>query len=127
MPKLLLVEDDEYSREMLSRRLLRRGFEVLLAADGEEACAKAPQEQPDLILMDLRLPPGMMSGFDATRLLKAAPETRATPPPALPGDAVEDQGALALAVGCNDYDPNPVVLNRLLKKIKKLLQRKPPP
>src|SRR5262249_21147155 len=124
MPKVLLVEDDEYNREMLARRLLRRGFEVLEAGDGEEACARARLEKPDLILMDLRLPPGM-SGYDATRCLKAAPETRSIPILALTGDAVEARCALALEVGCDDYDTKPVVLNRLLEKIQGLLQRKP--
>src|SRR5947209_13063299 len=100
MPKVLLVEDDEFSREMLTRRLRRRGFEVLTAADGEEGCARAREERPDLILMDLRLPPGLMSGFDATRRLKEAPETRAIPVLALTGDAVKDQCELALEVGC---------------------------
>jgi CheY-like chemotaxis protein len=126
MPRVLLIEDDDYNREMLARRLLRRGFEVLEAADGEEGCTRASQDLPDLILMDLRLPPGRMSGFDATRCLKAAPETRSIPILALTGDAVEARCALALEAGCDDYDTKPVVLNRLLDKMQKLLQRKSP-
>ena len=125
MPKILLIEDLEENRVMLTRRLVRKGFEVVAAVDGEEGCARARDERPDLILMDLGLPG--ISGYDATRLLKAAPETRSIPILALTARAMPDDLARAREAGCDDCDTKPVELPRLLEKIETLLQRKSPP
>ena len=125
MPKILLIEDLEENRVMLTRRLVRKGFEVVTAVDGEEGCARARDEHPDLILMDLGLPG--ISGYDATRLLKAAPETQSIPILALTARAMPDDLARAREAGCDDCDTKPVELPRLLEKIETLLQRKSPP
>ena len=125
MPKILLIEDLEENRVMLTRRLVRKGFEVVAAVDGEEGCARARDERPDLILMDLGLPG--ISGYDATRLLKAAPETQSIPILALTARAMPDDLARAREAGCDDCDTKPVELPRLLEKIETLLQRKSPP
>ena len=125
MPKILLIEDLEENRVMLTRRLVRKGFEVVAAVDGEEGCARARDERPDLILMDLGLPG--ISGYDATRLLKAVPETQSIPILALTARAMPDDLARAREAGCDDCDTKPVELPRLLEKIETLLQRKSPP
>jgi CheY-like chemotaxis protein len=122
MPKVLLIEDLEENRVMLVRRLQSRGFEVVAAVDGEEGCARARAEQPELILMDLGLPG--ISGYDATRQLKADPETRSIPILALTARAMADELARAREAGCDDCDTKPVDLPRLLDKIRKLLERK---
>jgi len=117
MPRILLVEDDEMSRDMLSRRLARKGFEVVIAADGEQGVAHARSAAPDLILMDLNLP--ILDGWEAARKLKASPETRAIPIIALTSHAMEGERAKALAAGCDDYDTKPVEFSRLMEKIRK--------
>jgi CheY-like chemotaxis protein len=120
MPKVLLVEDNEMNRDMLSRRLQRKGFEVVMALDGAEGVAMAQSENPDLILMDMSLP--VMSGWDATRSLKSAPSTRAIPVIALTAHAMESDRQKAKEAGCDDYDTKPINLPVLLKKIDDLLQ-----
>jgi len=119
MPKLLLVEDNEMNREMLSRRLIRKGFEVSIAVDGLEGVALAASCLPDLILMDMSLPG--IDGWEATRRLKADAGTRAIPVIALTAHAMSDDRAKALAAGCDEFDTKPVDLPRLLGKIHHLL------
>ena len=119
MPKILLVEDNEMNRDMLSRRLTRRGLEVLIAADGAEGIAMATAEQPDLILMDMSLP--VLDGWEATRLLKAAANTQSIPVIALTAHAMTGDQQKCLAVGCDDYDTKPVEFVRLMGKIQALL------
>ena len=120
MPKILLVEDNEMNRDMLSRRLTRNGFEVVVAIDGAQAVAMAAAESPDLILMDMSLP--VMDGLEATRQVKAAPATRSIPVIALTANALVEDRERALAAGCDDFDTKPVELPRLLEKIKNRLQ-----
>lgn len=115
MPKILLIEDDEMSQDMLSRRLDRRGYQVVCAANGEQGVALAQSERPDLILMDLSLP--VLDGWEATRRLKADPATQAIPVIALTAHAMVDDQAKALAAGCDDYDVKPVDFPRLLAKV----------
>ncbi len=122
MPKLLLVEDNELNRDMLSRRLIRRGYEVLIAVDGAEGVALAQAHSPDLVLMDMTLP--VMSGWDATRALKSEEKTSKIPVIALTALAMVGDREQALAAGCDDYDTKPVDLARLLEKIEALLTRK---
>ena len=119
MSKILLVEDNETNRKMLSRRLVKRGYEVILAVDGESSLTMAESEAPDLILMDMSLP--ILDGWEATRRLKAAPATRQIPVIALTAHAMSSDRDKALAVGCNDYDTKPIELERLLEKIEALL------
>lgn len=119
MAKLLLVEDNELNRDMLSRRLLRRGYEVLMAVDGPQALRVAASARPALILMDLSLP--VMDGWEATRRLKADPELRAIPVIALTAHAMEGDRQRALDAGCDDFDTKPIELERLLAKIEGLL------
>jgi CheY-like chemotaxis protein len=119
MPKLLYVEDNEMNRDMLSRRLQRRGFDVLIAEDGEQGVAKALAEGPDLILMDMSLP--VVDGWEATRRLKAAPETRGIPIIGLTAHAMASDRNKCLEAGCDDYDIKPVELTRLLEKIERLI------
>lgn len=119
MTKILLIEDNELNRDMLSRRLQRQGFEVVMAVDGDEGMAKAQSEAPALILMDMSLPG--IDGWEATRRLKAAAPTRKIPIIALTAHAMTDDRAKALAAGCDDYDTKPVDLPRLLSKIQALL------
>jgi two-component system cell cycle response regulator DivK len=114
--KILLVEDNEMNRDMLSRRLIRRGFEVPMATDGQLAVEMAASEAPDLILMDISLP--ILDGYAATRAIRA---TSQVPIIALTANANESDRALALAAGCNDYDTKPVDVTRLLEKINALL------
>jgi CheY-like chemotaxis protein len=120
MPKLLYVEDNEMNRDMLSRRLRRRGFEVLIAADGEQGLAMATAEQPDLVLMDMSLP--ILDGWEATRRLKTAPETARIPVIGLTAHAMATDRDKCLEAGCDDYDTKPVELGRLLDKIERLLR-----
>ena len=124
MSKILLVEDNEMNRDMLSRRLVRNGYEVLIAIDGGEGLAKARAESPDLILMDMSLPG--LDGWEATRQLKAEPGTRGIPVIALTAHAMAGVRQKALSAGCDDFDTKPVELPRLLTKIQALLQRPRP-
>lgn len=115
MPKILLVEDNEMNRDMLSRRLERRGYTVVIAVDGRQGIEMAQTEAPDLILMDMSLPE--IDGWEATRRLKAAPETRGIPIIGLTAHAMASDREKVLAAGADDYDTKPVDLNRLLQKI----------
>jgi len=117
--KILLVEDNEMNRDMLSRRLIRRGFEVPMAVDGQLAIDMSVSEAPDLILMDISLP--VVNGWDATRAIRANPATAKIPIIALTANANESDRAAALAAGCDDYDTKPVDVVRLLEKINALL------
>jgi two-component system cell cycle response regulator DivK len=119
MSKLLLVEDNEMNRDMLSRRLQRKGFQVVMAVDGEDGIKKALSEAPDLILMDMSLP--LLDGWEATRRLKASPETHAIPVLALTAHAISGDRERAIEAGCDDYDTKPVEFSRLLLKIQALL------
>src|SRR5580698_5622012 len=119
MKKLLLVEDNEMNRDMLSRRLERRGYQVLIAVDGEQGLSAAREHQPDLILMDMSLP--VLDGWESTRRLKQQPETQRIPVLALTAHAMAGERDKALAAGCNDYDTKPVDFERLLGKIENLL------
>jgi len=123
MSKILLVEDNEMNRDMLSRRLARSGYEVVLASHGGEGVTMARQEAPDLILMDMNLP--VVDGWEATRQLKATPETRAIPVIALTAHAMEADQTNALGAGCDDFDTKPIEWPRLLSKIRGLLERSP--
>ena len=120
MTKILLVEDNEMNRDMLSRRLARRGFQVVSATDGAQGVGMAHAETPDLILMDLTLPG--IDGWEATRQLKAAAATRAIPIIALTAHVLSGDSQKALDAGCDDYDSKPIELPRLLSKIAALLQ-----
>jgi two-component system cell cycle response regulator DivK len=122
MPKILLVEDNEMNRDMLSRRLSRNGYEIAIAIDGRQGVDMAVSERPDLILMDLSLP--VMDGWEATRQVKANPATQAIPVIALTAHAMVQDKERALAAGCDDFDTKPVDLPRLLEKIKTLLNGK---
>ena len=119
MAKILLVEDNEMNRDMLGRRLKRRGFEMVVAVDGAEALAMAESEAPDLILMDMSLP--ILNGWEATQRLKAAPKTRAIPVIALTAHAMAGDRDKALEAGCDDYDTKPIEFERLLGKIEAFL------
>ena len=119
MPKILLVEDNEMNRDMLSRRLQRKGYDVSIAVDGQQGVAMARRGGYDLVLMDMSLPE--IDGWEATRQLRAAPETRAVPIIGLTAHAMAGDRERALAAGCNDYDTKPVELPRLLEKIEALL------
>ena len=122
MTKILLVEDNEMNRDMLSRRLIRKGYEVIMALDGRQAVEMAAGENPDLILMDMSLP--VIDGWEATRQVKAAPATRAIPVIALTAHAMAGDREKAIEAGCDDYDTKPIDLPRLLGKIASLLKRK---
>jgi CheY-like chemotaxis protein len=119
MPKILLVEDNEMNRDMLSRRLQRRGYEVLTAVDGESGLAMTRSEAPTLVLMDMSLPG--IDGWEATRQLKADPATQGIPIIALTAHAMAGDREKALAAGCDDFDIKPIDLDRLLGKIEALL------
>lgn len=123
MPTILLVEDNDLNREMLSRRLARRGFSVLPAVDGMEGVRLARAELPDLILMDMSLP--IKDGWTAARELKADDATRGIPILALTAHAMSGDRDQALQAGCDDYDTKPIELDRLLDKINALLARRP--
>jgi two-component system, cell cycle response regulator DivK len=121
MAKILLVEDNEMNRDMLSRRLGRRGYDVTIAVDGEQGVAMARSEAPALILMDMSLPG--LDGWEATRQIKATPETRSIPVIALTAHAMSGDREKAIAAGCDDFDTKPVDLARLIEKIEALLGR----
>jgi CheY-like chemotaxis protein len=125
MPKILLVEDNEMNRDMLSRRLQKRGYEVVLAEDGQQGVRLAQSEAPALILMDMSLP--VLDGWEATRQLKADPATRSIPIIALTAHAMAGDRERALEAGADDFDTKPVELTRLLEKIEALLAKKPAP
>jgi len=119
MPKILLVEDNEMNRDMLSRRLSRNGFEVVVAVNGQEGVDLAHAEAPDLILMDMSLP--ILDGWEATRRVKGDPATAMIPVIALTAHAMAKDREDALAAGCDDFDTKPVELPRLMEKINALL------
>jgi two-component system cell cycle response regulator DivK len=119
MATILLVEDNEMNRDMLSRRLVRRGYDVIVAVDGEDGVARARVDHPDLVVMDMSLPG--IDGWEATRQLKAAPETSAIPVLALTAHAMAGDRERAFDAGCDDFDTKPVDLPRLLGKIAALL------
>ena len=119
MSKILLVEDNEMNRDMLSRRLIRKGFEVSMAVDGKEGVDMARADTPDLILMDMSLP--VMDGWEATGVLKADPNTSRIPVIALTAHALSGDKEKALAAGCDDYDTKPIEFKRLLGKIASFL------
>ncbi len=121
MAKILLVEDNEMNRDMLSRRLARKGFDVSLAVDGAEGVAKARAEKPDLILLDMSLP--VLDGWEAARQLKGADDTRVIPIIALTAHAMAGDREKALEAGCDDYDTKPIELPRLLEKMAALLPK----
>lgn len=121
MPKILLVEDNEMNRDMLSRRLIRKGYEVVCALDGGEGVAMAASGSPDLILMDMSLP--VIDGWEATRRIKGQEATRGIPIIALTAHAMDGDEQKAREAGCDDYDVKPVELPRLLEKIEGLLHR----
>jgi CheY-like chemotaxis protein len=125
MPRLLLVEDNEMNRDMLSRRLQRKGFEVAIATDGQQGLDLARAQPPDLILMDMSLP--VVDGWEATRRLKADDATKAIPVIALTAHAMAGDRDKALEAGCDDYDTKPIDLPRLLGKIEALLQKRAAP
>ncbi len=122
MATILLVEDNELNRDMLSRRLQRRGYSVTIAVDGQQGIEAARSMQPDLILMDMSLP--QVDGWEATRFLKADPTTQQTPILALTAHAMEGDRQKSLAAGCNDYETKPIDFQRLLGKIQALLDEK---
>lgn len=117
MPKILLVEDNEMNRDMLSRRLTRRGYQIVIAVDGQQGVDLAASEQPALVLMDMSLP--VIDGWEATRRIKASDTTRHIPVIALTAHAMAGDREQALAAGCDDYDTKPIELDRLLPKIEK--------
>jgi two-component system cell cycle response regulator DivK len=121
MAKILLVEDNEMNRDMLSRRLQRKGYEVVMALDGEQAVSMSRSEAPALILMDMSLP--VFDGWEATRRIKAVPETKTIPIIALTAHAMAGDREKSLEAGCDDYDTKPIELPRLLEKIEALLNR----
>ncbi len=121
VPKVLIVEDNEMNRDMLSRRLIRKGYSVVMATDGEQGVAMAASEAPDLILMDMSLP--KLDGWEATRRLKADAELKKIPVIALTAHAMATDRDKALEAGCDDYDTKPVDLPRLLEKIETILTR----
>ncbi len=120
--KILLVEDNEMNRDMLSRRLTRQGHEVLIAVDGAQGVAMAMQEKPEIVLMDMSLP--VLDGWEATRRLKADAATAGIPIIALTAHALASDREQALAAGCDDYDTKPIELPRLLEKIGRLIEQR---
>ena len=121
MAKTLLVEDNEMNRDMLARRLTRRGYDVVVSIDDASGLGMVASESPDLILMDMSLP--VMDGGEATRRIKASPETQTIPVIALTAHAMAEDRDKALAAGCDDYDTKPVELTRLLEKLEHLLDQ----
>ena len=119
MTKVLLVEDNEMNRDMLSRRLIRRGFDVVFAVNGKQGVDLARSEKPDIILMDMSLP--IMDGWEATRCVKADDATRSVPVIGLTAHAMSGDREKALEAGCDDYDTKPVEFDRLIGKIERLL------
>jgi two-component system, cell cycle response regulator DivK len=124
MTKILLVEDNELNRDMLSRRLQRRGFEVVNAVNGQEGVEMAHSEAPELILMDISLP--IMDGWEAARKIKKSPKMRSTPIIALTAHAMVGDREKSLEAGCDDYDTKPIDFQRLLQKMKILMEKKTP-
>jgi two-component system, cell cycle response regulator DivK len=122
MPKILLIEDNEMNRDMLSRRLMRRGYAIVTAESGERGLSLAHQQMPDLILMDITLPE--LDGWEVARLLKADESTRHIPIIALTARVLKSDQAKAFEVGCDDYDTKPVDFGRLTEKIGNLLREK---
>lgn len=122
MPKILLVEDNEMNRDMLSRRLERRGFQIVIAVDGQQGVDMAKTEKPDLILLDMSLP--IIDGWEAARQIKSHAESKDIPLIALTAHAMAGDKEKALQAGCDDYDTKPVELPRLLGKIQALLDKK---
>jgi two-component system, cell cycle response regulator DivK len=122
MPRILIVEDNEMNRDMLSRRLQRRGFEVILAVDGQMGVDIAVADSPDLIIMDMSLP--VMDGWEATRIIKTSAITQNIPVIALTAHAMDGDRQAAIDAGCDEYDTKPVDLDRLLVKVHALLERK---
>ena len=120
MTKVLLVEDNEMNRDMLSRRLTRRGFDVVFAVDGKQGVALAHSEKPDIILMDMSLP--VMDGWEATRCVKADDATRSVPVIGLTAHAMTGDREKAIEAGCDDYDTKPIEIDRLIGKIERLLE-----
>jgi two-component system, cell cycle response regulator DivK len=123
MPKVLLVEDNEMNRDMLSRRLSKRGYDVTIAVDGAEGVEKATSHLPELILLDMSLP--VMNGWDAARSLKGNPATSSIPVIALTAHAMDSDRAKAMDAGCDDFDTKPVDLARLVEKMERLLSIAP--
>lgn len=121
MSKILIVEDNEMNRDMLSRRLIRRGYEVVMAVDGQEGVEAAQQHLPDIVLMDMSLP--VLDGYDATRRIKALDATRMIPVIALTAHAMASDRERALEAGCDEYESKPLDLGRLIEKIEALIQR----
>ena len=121
MARILLIEDNEMNRDMLSRRLTKRGYDVIIAIDGNQGVAMAKSENPDLILMDMSLP--VKHGWDATRELKANPETRSIPVIALTAHAMTGDREKALEAGCDEFETKPVGLPSLMGKIETLLSK----
>ena len=119
MTKVLLVEDNEMNRDMLSRRLIRRGFEVIFAVDGQQGVDLARSQRPDIILMDMSLP--VIDGWEATRQVKSDDATRGVPVIGLTAHAMSGDRERAMEAGCDDYDTKPVELDRLIGKIEHLL------
>jgi CheY-like chemotaxis protein len=121
MPRVLLVEDNEMNRDMLSRRLQRRGYDVIIAVDGRQGVEMAQSSSPDIVLMDMSLP--VMDGWEATRTLKASPETKEIPVIALTAHAMSTDRDKAMEAGCDDYDTKPIELTRLIAKMESLIGR----
>jgi two-component system cell cycle response regulator DivK len=121
LSKILLVEDNEMNRDMLTRRLQRRGYEVVVAVDGAQGLAMAQSETPAIVLMDISLP--VLDGWEATRRLKMAPETKSIPVIALTAHAMTGDRERCIEAGCDDFDTKPVEIARLIGKIETLLQR----
>jgi two-component system, cell cycle response regulator DivK len=121
LSKILLVEDNEMNRDMLTRRLQRRGYEVVIAVDGAQGLAMAQSESPALILMDISLP--VLDGWEATRRLKVAPETKSIPVIALTAHAMSGDRERCIEAGCDDFDTKPVEIARLVGKIETLLNQ----
>lgn len=119
MTKVLLVEDNEMNRDMLSRRLIRRGFQVVFAMDGQQGIDLARSERPDIIIMDMSLP--VIDGWEATRRVKADDATRSVPVIGLTAHAMAGDREKAIEAGCDDYDTKPVELDRLIGKIERLI------
>ena len=124
MSKILLVEDNEFNRDMLSRRLQRKGFEIIIAEDGRAALQLARSDYPDIILMDMDLP--VLDGWEATRILKSDPATRSIPVVALTAYAMQSDYDRALAAGCDDFATKPIELSALLEKIERALSARRP-
>jgi CheY-like chemotaxis protein len=121
MVKILLVEDNEMNRDMLSRRLIRKGYDVVIAVDGAQGVSMTIEEKPDIVLMDMSLP--VIDGWEATKKLKANPDTQSIPIMALTAHAMSGDREKTLEAGCDDYDTKPIDLKRLLGKIEALLEK----